>query len=382
MSSFALILLLPWAVALVLTPLVIRWATARGLLDHPVGRKAHTHATPLLGGAAVLTAAFVGVALAVPFMEPLGEGFDGWGSMLGLGAGALALAVLGLYDDLYDVRALSKLAVQIVVAAATWWMGFRLGSVQLPFGFVLIDATVVSLVLTVVWIVLVTNAFNLIDGMDGLTTGVGIITGLTIYWLAAEFRSTGAVLGALALSGALAGFLRFNLPPARIFLGDSGAYAIGYTLSVLALASYQKSSTTMLLVVPLLAAGLPILDTLLVAVRRFFLHLRREGLAGFRPGDVVRAVTRADRGHIHHLLLRSGLDSRRALFVLYGISAALALLALAVRSSSPNVRWGVLLALLLSGFIAQRLLERRVEARERAAELAAASAPAAAHLSH
>ncbi len=366
MPSFALILLLPWVVALVVTPLVIRWATTYGFLDHPDARKTHTRATPLLGGAAVLIASIVGVALAVPFIEPLREGFDGWGSMLGLGAGALVLAGLGLYDDLYDMRALSKLAVQVVVAAATWWIGFRLGEVQLPFGFVVVDATAVSLVLTIVWIVLVTNAFNLIDGMDGLTTGVGIITGLTVYLLAAEYRNVGAVLGALAISGALAGFLRFNLPPARIFLGDSGAYAIGYTISVLALASYQRSSTAMLLVVPLLAAGLPMLDTLLAALRRLLWHLRHNGLSGLRPAHVIRAVTTADRGHIHHLLLRAGLDSRRALFVLYGISAGLAGLALALRSASPNVRWGLLAALLVAGLVAQRILERRVEARERA----------------
>jgi UDP-GlcNAc:undecaprenyl-phosphate GlcNAc-1-phosphate transferase len=366
MPSFALILLLPWVVALVVTPLVIRWATSYGFLDHPDARKTHTRATPLLGGAAVLIASIVGVALAVPFIEPLREGFDGWGSMLGLGAGALALAGLGLYDDLYDMRALSKLAVQVVVAAATWWMGFRLGAVQLPFGFVVVDATAVSLVLTIVWIVLVTNAFNLIDGMDGLTTGVGVITGLTIYLLAAEFRNVGAVLGALALSGALAGFLRFNLPPARIFLGDSGAYAIGYTISVLALASYQRSSTAMLLVVPLLAAGLPMLDTILAAMRRVFSHLRHHGFSGLRPAQVIRAVMTADRGHLHHLLLRAGLDSRHALFVLYAISASLAGAALVIRGAGANARWGLLVALLIAGFIAQRVLERRVDARERA----------------
>lgn len=364
--SFALILLFPWIVALAVTPLVIRWATTHGFLDHPTDRKAHTRPTPLLGGAVILIASIAGIALAVPLIEPLSEGFDGWGSMLGLGAGALVLAGLGLYDDLYDMRALSKLTVQVAVAAATWWIGFRLGAVQLPFGFVVVDATAVSLVLTIVWIVLVTNAFNLIDGMDGLTTGVGIITGLTVYLLAAEYRNVGAVLGALAISGALAGFLRFNLPPARIFLGDSGAYAIGYTISVLALASYQKSSTAMLLVVPLLAAGLPMLDTLLAALRRFLWNLRHNGLSGLRPGHVIRAVTTADRGHIHHLLLRAGLDSRQALFVLYGISAGLAGLALAVRTASPNVRWGLLAALLVGGLLAQRTLERHVEARERA----------------
>ncbi|MBW2414580.1 MAG: undecaprenyl/decaprenyl-phosphate alpha-N-acetylglucosaminyl 1-phosphate transferase [Deltaproteobacteria bacterium] len=370
MSTFALVLLLPWAVALAVTPIVIWLATRYDLLDHPTSRKAHTQPTPLLGGVAVLVASVVGLGVALPFIEPLGWGFEGIDSLLVLGGGALAMGALGLYDDLYDVRAGSKAGIQIAIAAATWWLGFRLGSVQLPFGFVMLDASVISLLLTVGWIVLVTNAFNLIDGMDGLTTGVGVITALTVYWLAAEFRQTGAVLGALALSGALAGFLRYNLPPARIFLGDCGAYAIGYTISVLAIASYQRSSTAMLIVVPLLAAGVPMLDTLLVSVRRLFWHLRHGGVRGLHPGQVVRAVMRADRGHIHHLLLRQGFDSRRALAVLYALSGGLALLALATRHASANVRWGLLVALLVTGFAAQRWLERRAEARERIPESA------------
>ena len=377
MSSFALTLLWPWGVALVVTPVVIWWATRRGLLDHPTERKAHTKPTPLLGGVAVLIASALGLVLALPFIEPLGWSFEGVESLLVLGGGAMAMAALGLYDDLYDVRAGPKAAVQVAVAAATWWLGFRLGNVQLPFGFVLIDAAAPSLLLTVAWIVLVTNAFNLIDGMDGLTTGVGVITGLTVYWLAAEFRETGAVLGALALSGALAGFLRYNLPPARIFLGDCGAYAIGYTISVLAIASYQRSTTAMLIVVPLLAAGVPMLDTLLVSARRFSWHLREAGFGGLHPIQVVRAVMRADRGHIHHLLLRSGWEGPRVLLVLYAVSGGLAALALATRHASANVRWGLLVGLLASGFVVQRWLGRRAEARERARVLATAASESA-----
>ena len=375
MSSFALVLLLPWAVALVVTPAVIWWATRQGLMDHPTARKAHTRPTPLLGGVAVLIASAVGLALALWFIQPLGWGFEGVESLLVLGGGALAMGALGLYDDLYDVRAGSKAAIQIAVAAATWWLGFRLGSLQLPFGFVLVDAAAPSLLLTVAWIVLVTNAFNLIDGLDGLTTGIGVITALTVYWLAAEFRETGAALGALALSGALAGFLRYNLPPARIFLGDCGAYAIGYTISVLAITSYQRSSTAMLIVVPLLAVGVPMLDTLLVSLRRFLWHVRQGGLRGLHPMQIVRAVMRADRGHIHHLLLRSGFDGRRALAALYALSAALAVIALGTRNASANARWGLLLGLLVSGFVAQRWLERRAEARERVPASASDPAP-------
>ncbi|MGH9889136.1 MAG: MraY family glycosyltransferase, partial [bacterium] len=217
---------------------------------------------------------------------------------------------------------------------------------------------------TVLWIVIVANAFNLIDGIDGLTAGVSVITALTVFLLANQNGATVPVIAALALSGALAGFLRFNLPPARIFLGDAGALSIGYLTAVLALASYQKSPAAVALIVPLLVLGLPLLDTILAVIRRGSSHLRTRGTAGLRLGEVVRAVTSADRGHLHHLLLRNGLSVPESLAVLYAVCVALAGVGLGTRDASTALRWGLFLALVAAGFGALRMLERRATRRE------------------
>jgi UDP-GlcNAc:undecaprenyl-phosphate GlcNAc-1-phosphate transferase len=187
------------------------------------------------------------------------------------------------------------------------------------------------------------------------------------------------VVAALALSGALSGFLRFNLPPARIFLGDGGALAIGYSIAVLSLASAQKGPTAVVLIVPFLAIGVPLLDTFGVIVRRARAHLRAQGMAGLRPMAVVRAVVTADRGHIHHLLLRSGWSVRSILFALYALSGALGWIALEIRELTPGARWGACAALLVVGVGALRWIEARVEQREAsigAQAAGAAEAPA------
>jgi UDP-GlcNAc:undecaprenyl-phosphate GlcNAc-1-phosphate transferase len=244
-------------------------------------------------------------------------------------------------------------------------LGFRVGAVELPFGWVISASPVPSFLVTVSWIVIVTNAFNLIDGLDGLAAGVGIVATLAIFVLAAGNEATVPVVGALALTGALAGFLRYNIPPARIFLGDAGAMGIGYTTAVLSLASYQKAPTAVVLIVPLLALGLPLLDTIVAVVRRTGDHLRDQGRNGFHPIRVGRAVLQADRGHIHHLLLRLGWSVRQVLFLLYAISAGLGVLAVWTRGASADLRWSLWLSLLLVGVVALRLIERSVNRKER-----------------
>ena len=361
MFAPVLVLLLPWACALALTPLVIRWATRRGLLDHPTARKAHSSPVPLLGGVGVLASIAIGLALVVLQIGPL----DDSALLISIGLGAFAMLGLGVCDDVYDVAPRWKLAGQVAIAAATWFAGIRVGAVDLPFGIAVPASEFLSLVITVCWLVLITNAFNLIDGMDGLATGVAVIAALTMYLLAAEHGGqTVPVLVGLALAGALAGFLRFNLPPARIFLGDGGALFVGYVIGVLAIASMQKNPTAMVLAVPLLAAGVPLLDTLLSIARRVASQFRQRGVAGLRPAQIARAVATADRGHLHHLLLRGGWNERHTLFALYAISAGLALVALWTRRMSPDLRWGVFVGVLVCGYLAQRSLEARAVRRE------------------
>jgi len=369
MLTFAAILIVPWLLALALTPATIRFATAHGFLDHPTARKAHKLPVAMLGGVAVFASIVLGLLALAPFVAPVREALFGYASLGALCLGAGLMVALGVWDDLYDMRPLHKLAGQIAIAALTWAMGFRVGSIELPFEFFLSAAAPVSFVVTVLWIVIVANAFNLIDGIDGLTAGVSVITALTVFLLANQNGTTVPVIAALALSGALAGFLRFNLPPARIFLGDAGALSIGYLTAVLALASYQKSPAAVALIVPLLVLGLPLLDTILAVIRRGLLHLRTRGAAGLRLGEVVHAVTSADRGHLHHLLLRNGLSVPESLVVLYAVCVALAAIGLGTRDARSELRWGLFLALVAAGYSALRVLERRATRRE--AEIAA-----------
>ncbi len=367
-------LIVPWLLALVLTPLVAALASRARALDLPLGRKQHAAPVPILGGIAVFGAAALGLALGAPFSDPIRGGLFGEGSLAALGIGVAAMVALGTWDDVRDLSPFQKAAGQVAIASLSWWLGFRCNEIELVGGWVVSDAAPVSFLVTVAWIVVVTNAFNLIDGVDGLAAGVGIAAALVVFVLASQSGASVPVVAALALSGALSGFLRFNLPPARIFLGDGGALAIGYTIGVLSLASAQKGPTAVVLIVPFLAIGVPLLDVVGAVVRRARAHLRSQGLAGLRPGAIVRAVVTADRGHIHHLLLRSGWSVRRILFVLYALSGALGWIALEIRSATPGARWGACLALLVVGVAALRWIERRVEQREALARAPGASA--------
>lgn len=364
MATFAAILIVPWLLALVLTPAAIRVAHALDFLDRPTARKAHKAPVAMLGGVAVFAAIALGLLLLVPFVPAVRAALFGAESLGALLLCTGLMVALGLYDDLYDMPAMQKLVGQIAIAALTWTLGFRVMAIELPFDLFLSSAAPVSFLVTVGWVVVVANAFNLIDGIDGLTAGVALFTVLTVFLLANQNGATVPVIAALALSGAIAGFLRFNLPPARIFLGDAGALSIGYLTAVLAMASYQKSPAAVVLIVPLLVLGLPLLDTILAVIRRGVGHLRARGTDGLRLGEVVRAVTSADRGHLHHLLLRNGLSVGQALAVLYAACVVLASLGLGTRAAGSGMRWGLFVGLIALGYGSLRALERRASRRE------------------
>ena len=362
MGADMLVVVLPWVVATAATPACARLALRRGWVDRPGERKVHAAPIPYLGGVAVFGAVVLGIAAAWPWVQGRLDGRE----LGSLGALAACMLALGIYDDLRDLRAPLKLLGQVAIGIATWVVGFQIGKVELPLGWAIAGGPVLSLLMTVGWVVVMTNAFNLIDGMDGLASGLAIITALTLFLLATGQNELGAAFVALALAGALAGFLRFNLPPARIFLGDAGAMSIGYTLAVLSILGFQKSSTAMVVAVPLLIAGIPVLDTALAVVRRLRGAVREHGPRHLRPADVGRALMRGDRGHLHHLLLRTGLTPTRALFALYAASATLAGVACLMEEADATLRWSAVIAVGAIGCVAQPMLERRLERRERA----------------
>jgi UDP-GlcNAc:undecaprenyl-phosphate GlcNAc-1-phosphate transferase len=368
-------MLVPWLLALVFTPVVIRAAHASGILDMPHGRKQHAVPVPLLGGVVLLAAMVIGLAVVAPLSEPIRGGLWGYGSLSALALCAVAMVTLGTWDDLRDLSATRKALIQIAIAAVTWSVGFRCGPVEFPFGWALMDSGPTSFAVTVLWIMIVSNAFNLIDGIDGLTAGTGIVAGLVIFFLASKHGISVPVVASLALVGALAGFLRFNLPPARIFLGDGGALGVGYLTAVLAMASSQKSPTAVVLIVPMLALGLPLVDTFTAIFRRAVAFCGARGFATLlHPIELGKAVMSGDRGHVHFLFLRAGWSVRATLLVLCALSASFGVLALGIRESSATVRWSTWGALLVVGLIALRRMESRVRRLESGSDPTASGA--------
>jgi UDP-GlcNAc:undecaprenyl-phosphate GlcNAc-1-phosphate transferase len=318
-------------VAVVLTPLVRRMALRMGVVDLPGGRRVHQTSTPRLGGIAIffavmlpLTALFFvesSVATAVQNNQL---------RVMAMLVGGLFMAAMGAYDDLRGIRALYKLYGQIAVGALAFSCGLRIDSIFLPFVGSL-EMGIFALPITIFWVVGVINAVNLIDGLDGLAAGIVFFAALTNFIVA--YVTGSIVVGAIMATtlGALLGFLLFNFNPARIFMGDSGSYFLGYLLATAALmGASQKASTSVALLAPVIALGVPIFDTLFAVVRRF---LERRPL--FAP----------DRGHLHHRLLDMGITHRRAVLILYGVSILFTAAAIGI---SLGRNWEVGIAILVA----------------------------------
>ncbi len=294
------------------TPFVIRLALAMGVVDRPNERKVSSRARmPLMGGVAVALGFWVGLALAIQLL-PDGGGLSG--GIEPLLIGGFLMLCLGAFDDRYGLNAWQKLGVQLVAAAIAVASGTRIDHLTSPLsGEVLIFDPWLAWLATMAWIVVVTNSINLIDGLDGLCTGVSAIITLALTAVAYQAGHGVVVVAGLALAGGLVGFLPFNFPPARIFVGDTGALFVGYSLSILALEGYQRA-TVITFLVPLLALAVPLLDTTLSILRRL------------RSG---KGVMQADRQHMHHRLLAEyhG-DHRPAVLSLYGLTACFCLIAI------------------------------------------------------
>jgi UDP-GlcNAc:undecaprenyl-phosphate/decaprenyl-phosphate GlcNAc-1-phosphate transferase len=299
---------LSFLLALAATPLVRVASLRLGWVDRPDGgRKAHRDGIPRTGGVAVM-AAYVGAYVVV-----LAVGLRG-GMMVDLDlvirlVGPVGMVfVVGLLDDLRGLTAWQKLLGQIPSAMVAYACGVRftaIGATQLPEWMVLPA--------TVAWLVLVMNAVNLIDGMDGLATGLALFASFTILAGGLMNNNVALAIAVVPLCGALLGFLRYNFNPATIFLGDSGALTIGFLLGCYGIFWSQKSTTLLGVTAPLLALAVPLLDSALAIGRRF---LRRQPIFG------------ADRGHVHHKLLERGLTVRQVALLLYGAAMLFAILSL------------------------------------------------------
>ena len=303
------------ALSFVATREVRNMATRRGWVSIPQdGRHVHQVPLPRLGGVAIFLAFSVSLSLwfGLSLINPrLVDGLEPT-TLFRIYVPACLVFCLGIYDDLRGASPYLKFAVQAIAAAMLFAGGMRILDLPLIFGSYSLP-WFVGLPLTVVWVVAVTNAFNLIDGLDGLAAGSALFSTLVFFVCALVNHSWLVSLMSLTLAGATLGFLRFNFNPATIFLGDSGSLFIGFMLSALALAGAQKAPTFVAVAIPVVSFGLPILETLLSVVRR---------LISGRP------IFTADREHIHHKLLQMGFSHRQVVIVLYAVSAVFAMLSL------------------------------------------------------
>ncbi|MGH9528747.1 MAG: MraY family glycosyltransferase [Terriglobales bacterium] len=331
LGAFAASLLLSF----VLTRIVRNYATARGWVSVPALER-HLHSSPLprLGGVAIVFSFFltlVFVLLAGLLDRNLSLGISHKLLFTILVPGFLIFS-LGVYDDIYSLGPYAKFTVQAIAGTMVYAGGLRILNLPVLFGnhhF----SNFIGLPLTILWILAITNAFNLIDGLDGLAAGSALFSTLVVFVVALLSHSSAVSLMSLALAGGILGFLRFNFNPATIFLGDCGSLFIGFMLSVLALYGAQKSPTIIAVAIPVVSFGLPILETVLSMVRRF--------ISG-------RPVFTGDREHIHHKLLQRGLTHRQVVITLYAVSALFALLSLFLLWPNGSTL-GLVLAVLGSG---------------------------------
>ena len=329
-------------IALLLTPILRDVFRSYNIVDRPGYRKIHAYPIPRIGGIPIAIA--YGLAMATLGPGQTGLGDNTWKLL----PGAALVFIVGLIDDFFTLRPWVKLGGQVAAALVVFAGGLRIGMLAgnpLP---VWLD-----LPITVLWLLLACNALNLIDGLDGLCAGIGLVATFTLFGAAAVTNNTPLAVATLPLAGALLGFLSYNMNPATVFLGDSGALLIGFLLGCYGMIYTQKTATLLSMVVPLLALSVPLLDVMLAILRRF---LKKQ------------PVFTADRGHIHHLLLDRGLTPRKAVSVLYVFAAVAA--GLAVLLSSPlSKSYERVVLLLLVGLILLGVRQLRYQEFQAAGQL-------------
>ncbi len=227
----------------------------------------------------------------------------------------LGLAVLGItcfIDDIKTIKPITKLVGQILAAIIVTSFGVRIGNINIPFINSIQLEEISSIVITIIWIVGITNAINLMDGLDGLSSGISLISCLSMLLIFALNDSPLiAIIMITALAGAIVGFLPFNFNPARTFIGDTGSNFLGYTLSIISILGIAKTYTAAVILLPIIVLGLPIFDTIWAIFRRLIKE------------KSFKAIFQADKGHLHHRIVRRGFSTKQAVYILYGISACL-----------------------------------------------------------
>ncbi len=327
MPNYILAFTIAVAVALVITPGVILLAAKTGAMDAPDARKVHKKPIPRIGGIGIYAAFMVAILAVMGFTELTDDVFH---ELVGLLVSGTLIVIVGIIDDYKNLPAKVKLVGQIIAACVLVAFDVRIDFITDPFGdFIFLEYFAVPA--TVFWIVGLTNTVNLIDGLDGLAAGVSAIAAATIFLVAMQQSFLLVAVLTAALAGAAIGFLYYNFNPARIFMGDTGSMFLGFMLAGISVIGAVKSAATIALIVPILALGLPILDTTFAIVRRY-----RGGVPIFKP----------DKGHLHHRLLDLGFTQRQAVLLMYVISALLGLSAVVLNEVSSGIAILIVLCVL------------------------------------
>lgn len=330
MGSYLLVFVIAAAVAAASMPVCMRLARRLGLVDD-------TRAPPLprIGGWAIALGTATALALVGVIFAPTGLTLIGASESLGaVVLGSALILLLGSFDDARPMNATVKFLIQILIAVLVYALGVRVEAMSLPFfGSVGIPVPL-SLAFTVLWLVGISNALNLLDGADGVAAGSAFFAATAVFIMSVALKHPAAGLVAAALAGSLLGFLPYNFPPARAFLGDSGSLVAGFLLAGLSVEGSTKGPTLVAIAVPLVAFAVPVFDTATAFLRRF--------MRG-------QPIFQGDSDHLHHRLQRAGFSPRGVAGVVYAASAAFALVAMLF--INPGVRsYAVVLLVLGAGF--------------------------------
>ncbi|CCZ18557.1 MAG: MraY family glycosyltransferase [Clostridia bacterium] len=326
-GDIAIAFLLAFITAFVITPYTIRLAKKVGAVDIPNDRRVNKKPMPRLGGLAVIAGFLVSVIYLV-----ISASIEGKINLLednlnikllGILGGMLVLGIVCYIDDVKDIKPLVKLAGQVAAAVIVASSGVLIDNFTIPFkenSFVLNE--VFSFILTVGWIVGITNAINLIDGLDGLSSGITLISCLSLVVVFALNESPLiAIILITALAGAIVGFLPYNFNPAKTFIGDVGSNFMGFALAIISILGVAKTYTAIVLIAPIMILALPIFDTIWAIIRRIV------------KSKSIKGVFKADRGHLHHRLMAKGYTQKQSVLILYGATATLGMTAIILLDS-------------------------------------------------
>ncbi|MFO7635752.1 MAG: MraY family glycosyltransferase [Clostridia bacterium] len=335
--SFFLTFLFAFAVSIVVYPLVKKVALRSGAISVPhKDRHIHEKPIPLLGGLSII----IGFGFSILMNYLFNTSFVASWELIGLAAGIVIIMAMGILDDIHELKPSIKALFQIAAAVtAILISGSRFESFTNPtdINTVIILPPVISFLVTIFWIFALTNAFNLVDGLDGLAGGTGAICALTLFVISlirpdAEMVGSYVSIVLIALAGGCLGFLPFNFNPAKIFMGESGSAFIGFTLALVSIQGTLKSYAALSLFIPIIAFGLPILDIILAFLRRI---IKR------------RPVSQGDRQHIHHRLIDMGLSQKNTVLILYSASILLGIFSILLAGQGMQ-NMGYLLIILLA----------------------------------